>query len=110
MNRAIIACAARLVMNTFLLVNADYSYVILQGANSAVAELACGIICSCLFIPPRLYRHVTRQPPVDSEEYRLRRYKKLASEKHIDESRQRQVHYQEEARNPWERNIEGTVV
>ena len=109
---AIAFAISRLIWATLLLFNQDFSYVKLQGTTFALAELACGIICSCLFVLPRLYRHLTAAPPHNSEEYRLRKWKKLAlsSRAGLDTAQLREVHHKEEKRNPWENDIEVAAV
>jgi hypothetical protein len=100
----------RLIFNILLIPKTDYSYAILQGTALTVGETSCGIICSCLFVLPRLYRHLTSSPPPNSEEFQLRKYKHLASTRQIDEVHLRDVHREQEQRNPWDRDIEGVVV
>ena len=57
---------------------------------------------------PRLYRFLTASPPSDSEEDRLRKWKKLASsgKADLEHSGLGDVHRREEERNPWEKDIE----
>ncbi|KAL6721505.1 hypothetical protein ACLMJK_000609 [Lecanora helva] len=102
----------RLIWAILLVFNADFSYVKMQANVFGAAELACGIICSCLFVLPRLYRHLTASPPYNSEEYRLRRYKKLASSgrRELEQSALGDVHRKEEERNPWDKDIETAAV
>ena len=103
---AIVFAVCRLVWTILLLLNKDFSYVKLQLCTFSAAELACGIICSCLFVLPRLYRHLTASPPYNSEEYRLRKWKKLASSGKVDLEQSGKIHRKEEERNPWEKDIE----
>ena len=49
--------------------NADYSYVKEQASMWTHAEISFGLICSCLFVLPRLYRHLASIPPYGSDEY-----------------------------------------
>ncbi len=79
LHRAIVFSIFRLIWAVLLLKNEDFSYVKMQACCFGVTELATGLMVSCLFVLPRLYRHVTAQPPYDSEEHRLRKWKKLAS-------------------------------
>lgn len=104
----IIFAVFRLAWAMLLLLKTDFSYVKFQGTIFALAELACGITCSCLFVLPRLYRHLTASPPYNSEEYRLRKWKKLASsgEKRLGPAQFERIHHKEEKRNPWENEIE----
>lgn len=95
-------------LGVLLMYNLDFSYVKMQGTTFAFAELACGLIISCLFVLPRLYRALTGSPPYDSEEHRLRKWKKLASTSGKDDSRYPKFHRKEEERNPWERDIEAS--
>ena len=73
--RAIIASILRLIFVSFLLSHADYSYVKIQSTLATYAELGFGIIASCLFVLPRLYRHLAAVPPYDSEATTCRRCK-----------------------------------
>ena len=93
-----------------LLNHADFSYIKMQSTLFAASELASGIICSCLFVLPRLYRHLTASPPHDSEAHRLRRYKKMTGRKHLDDPYSQKVHHREEQRNAWEHDIKGATV
>lgn len=87
-----------------------------QAISFTLAELAFGLICSCIFVLPRLYRHMASQPPYKSEEYQLRRYKDLASGAHgmpqsgafdgVDTSLKRE----QEHRNAWDHDVEDRVV
>ena len=92
---------------SLLLNHMDYSFIKMQGTLFALSETAFGLICSCLFVLPRLYRHLTESPPHDSEEYRLRKYKKLTGREHLSDPYSQKMHHKEEQRNPWERDIEG---
>ena len=85
----------------------DYSYIKMQGTLFAISELAAGLICSSLFVLPRLYRHLTASPPYDSEEYRLRKYKNITGKDTLNDPYSQKVHHKEEQRNPWEHDIEG---
>ena len=60
-----------------LLFNADYSYVKAQTGIATHGEIACGLLCSCLFVLPRLYRHLAAIPPYGSEEYYRRKSDRL---------------------------------
>ena len=104
---AIIFAVSRLIFMILLLNHPDYSYIKMQGTILALSELASGIICSCLFVLPRLYRHWTASPPYNSEEYRLRKYKNITGREHLDDPYSRKMHHSEEQRNPWEHGIEG---
>ena len=108
LSSAIAFAVFRLIWAVLLLKNADFSFTKLQACCFGCAELACGNICSCLFVLPRLYRYLTNSPPYDSEEYRLRKWKKLASsgEKDLEQSGMGRIHRKEEERNPWEKDIE----
>ena len=64
----------------FLLKNADYSYVKAQSAIMTHAELGGAIICSCLFVLPRLYRHIAAIPPYGSEAYTTRQRSKASAD------------------------------
>ena len=66
---AIGASLLRLVFAVRLRSTADYSYVKAQSTLAGLAELALGVIASCLFILPRLYRHLVAVPPYGSEDY-----------------------------------------
>ena len=80
----------------------------MQGTTFALAELACGISCSCLFVLPRLYRHLIHAPPYDSEEFKIRKWKSLAANKKVDldDSQLHRIHRDEEQQNAWEGDIE----
>ena len=101
-NSAIIFALFRLIFLILLLIQIDFSYTKLQGTIFALSELATGIICSCLFVLPRLYRHLTTSPPHDSEEHRLRKYKMLTGKSSLTDPYSQKVHHDEEQRNPWE--------
>ena len=107
---AIIFAVARLVFHIILLHHADFSYIKMQGTLFALGELAVGINCSCLFVLPRLYRHLTGSPPYDSEEYRLRRYKYMTGRENLKDPYAHKVHRREERTNPWEHDIEEATV
>ena len=109
-HRAIVFAIIRLIFNILLMHKNDYSYAILQGMLLTVGETSCGIICSCLFVLPRLYRHLTSTPPHKSEEYQLRKYKHLVSSRHVDEAHLKDVKREQEGRNPWDRDIERVPV
>ena len=112
---AIISSIFRLVFATLNLHTKDFSHIKAQLDNFTMAEVSFGLICSCLFVLPRLYRHLTSMPPYKSEEYQLRKYKKLAP----DVSRAGQtdtfddsnggVKRAQEARNPWEHDVEAPL-
>ncbi|CAF9941241.1 MAG: hypothetical protein HETSPECPRED_003030 [Heterodermia speciosa] len=72
--------AFRLVFNILFLYTKDLTYLRVQAINFTLAEVSFGLICSCLFVLPRLYRHLASKPPSKSEEYQLRKYRKLAPE------------------------------
>ena len=87
----------------------------LQGIGFALAEVSFSLICSCIFVLPRLYRHLASKPPFKGEEYQLRRYKKLAP--HVSRAGQtdtlddsnRSVKRAQEARNAWEHDVEAPL-
>ena len=66
---AIAASVFRLYYSVLLMKQADYSYVKEQASIWTHAELSFGLICSCLFVLPRLYRHLASIPPYGSDEY-----------------------------------------
>ena len=66
---AIAASLARLYFCVLLTKTADYSYVKEQASLWTLCELSLGLICSCLFVLPRLYRHLASIPPYGSDEY-----------------------------------------
>ena len=105
---AIASSIARLIFVVILSRTDDYSYVKVQVINFTLSELAFGLICSCLFVLPRLYRYLSSSPPFKSEEYKLRKYKTLAESPKapLKESEFGVLQHQEEQRNPWERDIE----
>ncbi|KAL9042139.1 MAG: hypothetical protein Q9214_003873 [Letrouitia sp. 1 TL-2023] len=77
---AIIASIFRLVFAILFLYTLDFSPVKVRAVAFTSAKLSLGLICSCVFVLPRLYRHLTSTPPYNSEEYHLRKYKNLASQ------------------------------
>lgn len=99
---------SRLIFVVILSRTQDFSYVKVQVINFTLGELAFGLICSCLFVLPRLYRYLSSSPPVKNEEYKLRKYKALAESPRapLKESEFEVLQHQEEQRNPWERDIE----
>ena len=46
-----------MIYNFSLVKRDDYTYIHLQTSLWATAELAFGLICSCLVVLPRLYQH-----------------------------------------------------
>ncbi|CAF9925643.1 hypothetical protein IMSHALPRED_006739 [Imshaugia aleurites] len=60
---ACIASILRLVYRVILTQTDDYSYVKFQGVLWAIAEIACGLLCSCLVVLPRLYQHLASITP-----------------------------------------------
>ena len=105
---AIASSIARLIFVVILSRTEDYSYVKVQVINFTLSELAFGLICSCLFVLPRLYRYLSSSPPFKSEEYKLRKYKTLAESPKapLKLSEFGVLQHQEEQRNGWERDIE----
>ena len=83
---AIISSIFRLVACVQLLLNADYSYVKAQTAIWTHSEISFGLICSCLFVLPRLYRHLAAIPPYGSEEYNEYQRRKSWATKPLDAS------------------------
>lgn len=66
---AIISSVIRLYYQVMLTKNADYSYVKMQASLWTHAEVSFGLICSCLFVLPRLYRHLASIPAFGTDEY-----------------------------------------
>lgn len=89
---AIAASILRLIYCIFLFKNADYSYVKEQTLIWTHGEISFGIICSCLFVLPRLYRHLASIPPYGSDDYDdYQRGKSLGDggwSEHVDRKRQ----------------------
>ena len=114
--RAIISSIFRLVFATLFLYTEDYSHVKVQAISFTLAELAFGLICSCIFVLPRLYRHMASIPPYKSEEYRLRRYKNLTSgatgmaRSEAPERVDTSVKREQEHQNAWDHDVETPVV
>ena len=93
----------------------DFSYVKVQAITFTLAEVSFGLVCSSLFVLPRLYRHLASMPPYKSEEYQLRKYKKLAP--HVSRTGQTDtfddsnggVKRAQEGRNAWEHDVEAPI-
>ncbi|KAL8768286.1 MAG: hypothetical protein Q9209_005425 [Squamulea sp. 1 TL-2023] len=87
-----------------------------QAINFTVAELAFGLICSCIFVLPRLYRHLASTPPYKSEEYQLRKYEGSASRTAVDSHNASHdgisagLKREQEQRNPWDQDVEAPVM
>ncbi|KAL8851619.1 MAG: hypothetical protein Q9221_003456 [Calogaya cf. arnoldii] len=109
---AIVSSILTLVFAVRFLLTPDYSYVKVQGICFTLAELSFGLICSCIFVLPRLYRHLASVPPYKSEEFQLRRYGGPVP--HSSASVQgggcdgtpANTKREQEQRNPWENDVE----
>ncbi|KAI4089979.1 MAG: hypothetical protein LQ339_008465 [Xanthoria mediterranea] len=105
----------RLVFSVRFLLTPDYAYVKVQAICFTLAELAFGLICSCIFVLPRLYRHMASMPPYKSEEYQLRKYKGTVApgSTSVQGGDGDNVHpdlkREQEQRNPWEHDVEAPV-
>lgn len=112
---AIICGAFRLFFSIRFLYTQDYSHVKVQAIAFTLAEASFGLICSSIFVLPRLYRHLTSMPPFKSEEYQLRKYKKLAThvpragQPEIFDDSNSSVKRAQEGRNTWEHDVEAPV-
>ena len=73
--RAIASSVARLIFDVISIYRTDLSYLSMQTSLLSLTEEFCGIICSCLFILPRLYRHLTSSSTYHQQGYMLRKYK-----------------------------------
>ncbi|KAL8820834.1 MAG: hypothetical protein Q9223_001026 [Gallowayella weberi] len=112
---AIISSIFRLVFAARFLLTEDFAYVKVQAIAFTLAELAFGLICSCIFVLPRLYRHLASGPPRKSEEYELRKSKMVKS--HAPASGQSgdpdgvdgHLKTEQEGRNVWENDVEDPV-
>lgn len=62
-DRACISSILRLYECVELTRTDDYTYRKMRGAMWAFAELACGLLCSCFPILPRLYQHISAIAP-----------------------------------------------
>lgn len=105
-----------MVFSILFLHTEDYSHVKVQAVCFTLGEVAFGLICSCLFVLPRLYRHLAAIPPYKSEEYELRKHKSMEeggkgkkAKSWEDENDLWNVKREQEGRNEWERDIEGAV-
>ncbi|KAM0804201.1 hypothetical protein BDR22DRAFT_654105 [Usnea florida] len=70
---ACIASILRMVYLVKLTKTQDYSYVKLQTVAWGIAEVAFGLLCSCLVVLPRLYQHLASITPHNSDNSTLAR-------------------------------------
>ncbi|KAL8784287.1 MAG: hypothetical protein Q9213_004045 [Squamulea squamosa] len=113
---AIISSIFRLVFAVRLRSTQDYSYVKVQSITFTLAELAFGLICSCVFVLPRLYRHLASMPPYKREQYQLKKDKGTSSHTAVNsrsvghDGTITNLKREQEQHDPWDHDIEAPVI